>query len=263
MKKKGNLDGKWISAERSYWDRFYFSKQNSHHKISPGLVAGNRLYPRDKYLFSFLRPIIKDKKLLELGCGDVETIKQLADPVKYKYSYTGIDISLEALKIARQKIKGDFFLESIENHPFKDSSFDIILCLGVLHHTKGKEKLLIKLSKLLKKNGIILLEEPLERPGLLGKIFRRLLFFIPESEYEERINEKKLLRQAEKVGRIIFQKKGYSPTRTLLVLFLDSLMKKSSFITKIVFFFDRLTIKTLGRFIPVLNGGEIFLIIKK
>ena len=65
--------------------------------------------------------------LLEVGCGDGRIINQLIE--KYKTIY-GIDISKNALKYVKTPKKQG----NIENLPFLDNSFDIVMCCEVLEH---------------------------------------------------------------------------------------------------------------------------------
>ena len=65
--------------------------------------------------------------LLEVGCGDGRIINQLVG--KYN-KICGLDISHNALKhVKTEKVQG-----RIENLPFEDNSFDLVLCCEVLEH---------------------------------------------------------------------------------------------------------------------------------
>ena len=65
--------------------------------------------------------------LLEVGCGDGRILNQLVG--KYK-NICGLDISYNALNYVKTKtIQG-----SLENLPFPDNSFDVVMCCEVLEH---------------------------------------------------------------------------------------------------------------------------------
>lgn len=83
------------------------------------------------------------KRVLEVGCG---TGLDLFYFVRLGAKATGIDISDESLKLAREQAK-ELGIKNIkliqgdaENLPFKDDSFDIVYSYGVLHHTPDTEK---------------------------------------------------------------------------------------------------------------------------
>lgn len=108
---------------------------------------------------SFLNKYLKTKKnlkILDAGCGTGAVLSYLQN-----YGQTiGIDISNEALKYAKQigqVQKGD-----VTSVPFKDDSFDLVVCLDVLYHlwVKDYQKALTEFNRVLKKGGILLLREP-------------------------------------------------------------------------------------------------------
>lgn len=105
----------------------------------------------DKYL-----PQKKRLKILDAGCGAGAALEYLS-----KYGETiGVDISDEALKFAVRQ--GKVLKADITNLPFKDSSFDLVFCYGVLYHmwVKDERKALDEFRRVLKSGGILLLEEP-------------------------------------------------------------------------------------------------------
>ncbi|NCN58635.1 methyltransferase type 11 [Candidatus Roizmanbacteria bacterium CG22_combo_CG10-13_8_21_14_all_38_20] len=95
-------------------------------------------------------------KILDAGCGAGAALGYLS-----QYGETiGVDISDEALKFARKR--GKVKKADIANLPFKDNSFDLVFCYGVLYHVwvKDERKALDEFYRVLKKGGTLLLEEP-------------------------------------------------------------------------------------------------------
>jgi ubiquinone/menaquinone biosynthesis C-methylase UbiE len=97
-------------------------------------------------------------RILDAGCGTGNTSISLAKHFK-EASLLGIDICDTSLSIARkaadkEKINNLFFrqwdlMEPLQN----EDSFDIILCLGVLHHTADMQRVLDNLKMKLEKEG--------------------------------------------------------------------------------------------------------------
>lgn len=88
--------------------------------------------------------------ILEVGCGDGRIINPL---VKKYEEVCGLDISPKALEtVEALKIEG-----RIENLPFEDNSFDIVLCCEVLEHLPFKiyENALQEIERVTKKYIII------------------------------------------------------------------------------------------------------------
>ncbi|VVB79327.1 Ubiquinone biosynthesis O-methyltransferase [uncultured archaeon] len=96
---------------------------------------------------------VKNKKILDLGCGPGFYLKILANK---KARVKGIDISEESVKIARKEnpdieIKiGDV----TKKLPYKDSEFDIVLASLILDHIEDWTQVLKKIKRVLKKEGI-------------------------------------------------------------------------------------------------------------
>jgi ubiquinone/menaquinone biosynthesis C-methylase UbiE len=75
-----------------------------------------------------------------------------------------------------------FLQADIESLPFNDSSFDMIICLGVIAYFKSEEKLLREFSRVLKESGVLILSSLnkahlvmyFNDPSLVTDILRKL-----------------------------------------------------------------------------------------
>lgn len=108
----------------------------------------------------------KRLRVLDLGCGggNVDGFLKSKFP---KWDITGIDLSIEALRVARKNFpKVKFIKQSVEKLDFKKGSFDLILSLDTLEHFKDPKKVVNLTSKLLKDNGLFYLATPLEKQKL-------------------------------------------------------------------------------------------------
>jgi 2-polyprenyl-3-methyl-5-hydroxy-6-metoxy-1,4-benzoquinol methylase len=106
---------------------------------------------------------IKNKKILVAGCGTGEKAVYLS---KHGANVTAIDFSSTQLNEAKNRSfinnipqnKISFYKKDIIKDNLLDLGyFDIILCIGVLHHTENAYLGFKKLSELLKYKGIIIL----------------------------------------------------------------------------------------------------------
>lgn len=119
------------------------------------------------------------KIFLELGCGPAFLSLAMA---KKGYTVIGIDISIEALKIARnifkkENVKGYFICANITNLPLKNNYIDFINGSGVIEHFKDTEKAVAELFRILKPNGIALNTVPYLS---FSTIYRQLWGNIPD-----------------------------------------------------------------------------------
>jgi ubiquinone/menaquinone biosynthesis C-methylase UbiE len=103
----------------------------------------------------------KPNKILDVGiCTAVFYEKFLPNFLKSGSIY-GIDIEKEFLNIAESRgVKTKLCNIDKENIPFEDNMFDTILCDSILEHTLNPKGLLLEISRVLKKNGKLILCVP-------------------------------------------------------------------------------------------------------
>jgi SAM-dependent methyltransferase len=128
------------------WQTFARTQLDSH---------TGRTDTRDRLQASLNFPLeeLEGKLVLDAGCG----MGRFAEIVEcYGGEYVGMDYSL-AIDAAQANVghrpnvhfvQGDIF-----NLPFRDDAFDLIISLGVLHHTPDPAKAFGRLPRILKPNG--------------------------------------------------------------------------------------------------------------
>ena len=112
-------------------------------------------YPNEKYFNSIIDyKFIKNKKVLEIGCGLGSHASLIAKNCK---TYTGIDITNYSIKFSKKRFKimniknGKFILADAENLPFKNQSFDYVWSWGVIHHSNNTQEIVSEIQRVLKK----------------------------------------------------------------------------------------------------------------
>lgn len=119
---------------------------------------------------TYLNIIEKTKKylkttdtVLDLGCGTGLISNEIAGSVKLIH---GIDISSKMIDIARKKadarkIKNiDYAHAAIFDERYKTSSFDVIMAFYILHLLEDADKVMERMNKLLKPEGLIISATP-------------------------------------------------------------------------------------------------------
>jgi cyclopropane fatty-acyl-phospholipid synthase-like methyltransferase len=135
-----------ISKAREAWQRFY-----SKHGMQYGGSGNLRL------LMDHLRP---DMLVLDAGCGDGKTTELLAT----KADVVGCDFSREALVTLHSQRDRDGRVNLVECNitalPFESEKFDAVACIHTLSHLpeEGRERASAELSRVLKRNGHMMLE---------------------------------------------------------------------------------------------------------
>jgi 2-polyprenyl-3-methyl-5-hydroxy-6-metoxy-1,4-benzoquinol methylase len=120
-----------------------------------------------------VRKYRKQGRLLDLGCG---TGNFLWEMKKRGFEVHGIDSSSQACKLARERLKNIFNAE-LEKHPFPDNYFDVITVWHVLEHLPNPNITLKEIRRILKKDGILILETP-NIDSLSFKTFRKNCFHL-------------------------------------------------------------------------------------
>lgn len=113
-----------------------------------------------KWFFNIAK---KSSKILDQGCG----VGQYALTC-YKYGYesaVGVDFSKKLIKEAKKNSKKlgyqiKFIVGDIRKMPFEKNTFDIIISGGIIEHVPESEKTISEISRVLKKEGYLLIHVP-------------------------------------------------------------------------------------------------------
>lgn len=97
------------------------------------------------------------RKILDLGCGEGTRLAQIKNKKALK---VGVDVSREAIFLAKKNYPNFKFIKVGEKLPFKDGSFDLVYSAFVLEHTRNPENLLEEALRVMADNGKILLVAP-------------------------------------------------------------------------------------------------------
>ncbi len=100
--------------------------------------------------------IIKDRDILEIGCGNGYAASLIT--AEQPKSYTGLDIMPEQLAIARDRgLQNATFVEGSADDlkRFPDGSFDAVLDFCILHHVEGWRTFFDEAHRVLKDGGSI------------------------------------------------------------------------------------------------------------
>ncbi|MFA7709425.1 MAG: class I SAM-dependent methyltransferase [archaeon] len=108
-----------------------------------------------------LIPFVKNKVVLDAGCGTGKYLEKLQPFAKQLY---GVDAAKGQLKIAKKKVNKNVELtcSDLQKTKFKDNTFDVIYstwALSTILDNDKKEKVLTELLRILKKKGTLILVE--------------------------------------------------------------------------------------------------------
>jgi 2-polyprenyl-3-methyl-5-hydroxy-6-metoxy-1,4-benzoquinol methylase len=105
-----------------------------------------------------LKDNLKDKLLLEAGCGAGRFTEVLLKKGAFLVSSdlsSAVEVNAENFPVSDKHL---VIQADINNMPFADESFDVVICLGVIQHTADTEKTIADLYKLVKKGGSLVID---------------------------------------------------------------------------------------------------------
>lgn len=141
-KKTGKVYGK-------FWKRFT-NKEN--------INAKNFIIERFRNFKSFNKNFFKNKNIIDVGCGGGRYSNALR-LLKAKH-VTGVDYSDDGIFTAKKnyKLKNILFKkQNVLKLKYKNNSFDIVFCNGVMHHASNFKKGIEQLHRICKPGGYIYL----------------------------------------------------------------------------------------------------------
>jgi ubiquinone/menaquinone biosynthesis C-methylase UbiE len=111
-------------------------------------------------MFQRLGLDVKDKDVLEIGCGNGYggyLLNQLGPK-----SYLGLDVMQEQIEIAKKNHPQYQFIvqDATDLSQFADASKDVVIIFGVLHHIPNWREVIDEIHRVLKPTGSLFLEEP-------------------------------------------------------------------------------------------------------
>ena len=162
-------------SKQNIREREFHNKLQSSSKERFENVFYKALYNAGSDFFSIIKINCKEKIVLDFGCG-------IGDASRKVYNFnpkkiTGIDISEVSVKKASDEAKRlnlsiDYKVDNCEDLKFENNSFDLVYGTGIIHHL-STEKCVSEISRVLKKNGVIVFLEPLGTNPIIN-LYRRI-----------------------------------------------------------------------------------------
>ncbi len=142
---------------KEYYEKLYHDKRDYHWDY---IKSGDAFYNQHTKIILNLVDEFGRGKTIDVGCGDGYITSQIAKKFK---EVVGVDISKEAIKIAKKKnLKISFVAATCVNLPFSDNSFDTVVASEIIEHVNYNDgKMLLKEAKrILKPQGKLIISTP-------------------------------------------------------------------------------------------------------
>jgi ubiquinone/menaquinone biosynthesis C-methylase UbiE len=150
----------------------YFGKKNEYWKVvyDPKQKEGDlfdnmHLRTRKKTVLRFIDDCSKGSKrnILDIGCGTGLLMKEM---IHRGHNVIGMDISRDMLTLAKKTVSDyssettTFSLGDVEKLPYKDKSFDIVTCVGVIEYLYNENLGISEIRRVVKDDGYLIVTLP-------------------------------------------------------------------------------------------------------
>ena len=133
----------------------------SSHERAHDDPSNNVTYQRSLYAYEYARPLIKGKKVADIGCGNAYgTALMAADAA----SIVGVDYDQQTLDENRARYKNlanlSFERATVPPIPFPDNSFDVVTTFQFIEHIHQRREFMIECLRILKPGGTVIITTP-------------------------------------------------------------------------------------------------------
>ncbi len=263
--------GEWSKDEMLYWESLF---EHRYKTMDLGRKNWHRMLTR-KWLLDRLSHDLKDRIILEIGCGTAATLFDIYGGVLTKY--IGLDLSFHACKIAKKQFPGGLFVQgSADALPLEKDSVDVVIAFGVLHHLPEHEAHLKVILPVLKKDGYFIGSDPVLKPRIPRPRFLRNKRKTVSSSSEESVpktgasphnewidwhNLQRIINGEAEVADTLFE---YSPLRAILIdLLYERLRIQTKSFAKTVIALDRLWLATMGKLHRALGPAGVIYVLRR
>ncbi len=133
-------------------------------------------------------------KVLDIGCGPGLLTKEVASRSQ-EFHVSCVDISPYAIELAKKNCKNlrniSFKIGSVDNLPFADNGFDLVLCKDSFHEFPHPKQALKEILRVVKPNGLLYLQDLrrdlpmylLSRSIPPDTVFKKLQYYSTRASY--------------------------------------------------------------------------------
>lgn len=151
--------------------------------------------------------LTQNSSVLDVGCGTGYTISELSKTISTG-KLAGIDLSPNMIARAQRKLSGTenvgFHQAEVEKIPFKNNSFDDVICTEAFHHFSEPSKALQEMKRVVKKQGRIIIADISFLPHFIFNILFKI-----EPGFVKMYSKLEMAQLAEKAGlRVVEQKRA-------------------------------------------------------
>jgi SAM-dependent methyltransferase len=128
---------------------------------APQPLPDPRIDRKFERICELVRKKLPCQAFLDAGCGDGRYLAALAAELPARRA--GVDLSERILETARRRVEADYRRASLEQLPFADGEFDLVLCSQVIEHVPDAGRAVDELTRVLHPGGTLIISTDNER----------------------------------------------------------------------------------------------------
>lgn len=113
--------------------KLYTEENGEYLQKNPSWHTEDSPWKAEQIIKMLKRNVFQPKSIAEIGCGAGEILNQLYSSFPEDVSFTGYDISIDAINLAKQREK-DRLKFKLENLLEEEASYDLLLIMDVIEH---------------------------------------------------------------------------------------------------------------------------------
>lgn len=128
-------------------------------RLIPNKIGGKTVIEH-LHRYSWILDIIKDKKVLDIACGEGYGSNLMSDVAT---EVVGVDLSSKIIVHAQEKYKRSnlkFLTGNASNIPFENETFDVVVSYETLEHLNEHDEMISEFYRVLKNDGILIISTP-------------------------------------------------------------------------------------------------------
>src|SRR4051812_12329934 len=128
---------------------------------APQPLPDPRIDRKFERICELVRMKLPCEAFLDAGCGDGRYLAALAAELPARRA--GVDLSERILETARGRVEADYRQASLEQLPFADGEFDLVLCSQVIEHVPDAGRAVDELARVLRPGATLVISTDNER----------------------------------------------------------------------------------------------------
>jgi ubiquinone/menaquinone biosynthesis C-methylase UbiE len=159
----GDSGVKLMQSSKAYLKDFFSERAKEWADVytgsRPRSLDTRNLISRQRFALEMVEAgVPRASKVLDAGCGTGEMARELT---RRGYEVWGLDIAEPMIRYARERCgSGRFQAGDLEHLPFRDNTFDAVVCLGVVEYLDADETSLREMWRVLRPGGRAVISTP-------------------------------------------------------------------------------------------------------